>query len=246
MDRFTSYSAIVLAYLIGGGSLLLFVAFLVSGPFSFIRFGFSEAQALLWDAFLSMLFFIQHSGMIRRSFRARLSYAVQPHYQAATYAIASGTVLAAVVLLWQTSQTVFLEIQGPLQLVFRAFSLLAIAGIVLVVRALKTFDLFGRGSITDRLHGKQQRPSQFFLSGPYFWVRHPLYFFMLVLIWSTPEMKSDRLVFNILWTSWIIYGSYLEERDLVAVFGETYRRYQDTVPMLLPWRGPVGKRLQGS
>ena len=99
MDRLISYSAIVLAYLIGGGSLLLFVAFLVAGPFSFIRFEVSEAQVLLWDAFLSMLFFLQHSGMIRRSFRAWLSYAVQPHYQAATYAIASGTVLAAVVLL---------------------------------------------------------------------------------------------------------------------------------------------------
>lgn len=246
MDRLISYSAIVLAYLIGGGSLLLFVAFLVAGPFSFIRFEVSEAQVLLWDAFLSMLFFLQHSGMIRRSFRAWLSYAVQPHYQAATYAIASGTVLAAVVLLWQTSQTVLFEIQEPLQLLFRAGSLLAIAGIVLAVRALKTFDLFGRGSITDQLHGKQQRPPQFVLSGPYFWVRHPLYFFMLVLIWSTPEIHSDRLVFNVLWTSWIIYGAYLEERDLVAVFGEAYRRYQDTVPMLVPWRGPVGQRLQSS
>jgi protein-S-isoprenylcysteine O-methyltransferase Ste14 len=246
MQRIASYSVIVLAYLLGGGSLLLFLAFLVAGPFSFIPFAVSEAQVLLWDAFLSMLFFIQHSGMIRQAFRSRLSYAVQPHYQGATYAIASGTALAAVVLLWQTSQTVVVEIQGPLQWLFRAFSLLAIAGIVWVVRALKTFDPFGRGSITVRLRGKQQQPPQFVLNGPYFWVRHPIYFFMLVLIWSTPEMNSDRLLFNVLWTFWIIYGSHLEERDLVAVFGETYRRYQETVPMLLPWRGPVGQRLQQS
>ncbi len=246
MDRFAAYSVIVLAYLIGGGSLLLFGAFLVAGPFSIIRFDVSEAQALLWDAFLSMLFFIQHSGTIRPSFRAWLSYAVPPHYQPATYAIASGTVLATVVLLWQTSQTVLLEIEGPLQLLFRAFSLLAIAGFVWGVRALRTFDPFGRGSIMVRLRDKQHRPPQFALRGPYFWVRHPLYFFMLVLIWSTPDMNSDRLLFNVLWTSWIIYGSYLEERDLVAEFGETYRQYQETVPMLLPWRGPVGRGLRSS
>jgi protein-S-isoprenylcysteine O-methyltransferase Ste14 len=245
MDRFTAYSVIALAYLIGGGSLLLFGAFLVAGPFSIIRFDLPEAQALLWDAFLSMLFFIQHSGMIRQSFRARLS-AVQPHYQPSTYAIASGAVLAAVVLLWQTSQTVLLEIQGPFELLLRAFSLLAIAGLVWVVRALRTFDPFGRQSITVRLRGKQHQPLQFALRGPYFWVRHPIYFFMLVLIWSTPDMTSDRLLFNVLWTSWIIYGSYLEEKDLVAEFGETYRQFQETVPMLLPWRGPVGRRLQRS
>ena len=246
MDRFAAYSIIVLANIIGGGSLLLFGAFLVAGPFTIIRFNVSEAQALLWDAFLSMLFYIQHSGTIRPSFRAWLSCAVPPHYQPAAYAIASGTVLAAVVLLWQSSQKVLIDIQGPLELLFRTISLLAIVGLVWGVRALKTFDPFGQGSITARLHGKQERPPHLVLRGPYFWVRHPLYFFMLVLIWSAPDVNSDRLLLNMLWTSWIVYGSYLEERDLFAEFGERYHRYQRTVPMLLPWRGPVGRGLQSS
>ena len=69
-------------------------------------------------------------------------------------------------------------------------------------------------------------------------LRHPLYFFVLLLIWSCPDLTVDRLLFNVLWTAWIFVGTCLEERDLVAEFGDAYRRYQESVPMLIPWRRP--------
>ena len=65
---------------------------------------------------------------------------------------------------------------------------------------------------------------------------------MLVLIWSFPDVSLDRLLFNVLWTLWIVLGTYLEEKDLVAEFGEQYRQYQKTVPMLFPWRFPRGSK----
>ena len=244
MNRFAASCVIVLSTVLGGGSLLLFGAFLIAGPFTIIRFDVSEGQALVWNGSLSMLFFIQHSGMIRATFRNWLSSAVPSHYHPATYSIASGIVLTTMVLLWQTSQTVLFRIQGPLEALPRAISLLAIGGFIWGVRALRTLDAFGRIPIVVHLRGKQLRPPDFVLRGPYLWVRHPLYFFMLVLIWSTPNMTSDRLLFNVLWTFWIVLGSYLEEKDIVAEFGERYRDYQKTVPMLLPWRGPVGRALQ--
>jgi protein-S-isoprenylcysteine O-methyltransferase Ste14 len=188
-----------------------------------------------------MLFFIQHSGMVRATFRNWLSSTVPRHYYPATYSIASGIVLTMMVLLWQTSQTVLFRIQGPLETLPRAISLLAIAGFIWGVRALRTFDAFGRIPIVVHLRGKQLRPPDFVLRGPYLWVRHPLYFFMLVLLWSAPNVTSDRLLLNVLWTFWIVLGSYLEEKDIVTEFGERYRDYQKTVPMLLPWRGPVGR-----
>ncbi|MCX7170281.1 MAG: hypothetical protein NTY41_08325 [Proteobacteria bacterium] len=240
---FAAYCVIVLATALGGGSLLLFGAFLIFGPFTIIRFDTSEAQLLIWNGCLSMLFFIQHSGMMRVSFRTWLSSAIPRHYQPATYAIVSGLVLTTVVLLWQTSQTVLFRIQGPLRLLPHAISFLAIAGFIWGVHALRTFDAFGRIPIEVRLHGKPLRPPELVLQGPYLWVRHPLYFFMLILIWSTPNLTSDRLLFNVLWTIWIVLGACLEEKDVVAEFGESYRHYQDTAPMLLPWRGPIGRKL---
>ena len=76
------------------------------------------------------------------------------------------------------------------------------------------------------------------MSGPYRWVRHPLYFLSIVLIWAHPAITTDRLMFNMLWTLWIILGAHLEERDLMARFGRDYWQYQQCVPMLLPYRQP--------
>jgi protein-S-isoprenylcysteine O-methyltransferase Ste14 len=42
-------------------------------------------------------------------------------------------------------------------------------------------------------------------------------------------------LFNLLFPGWIVAGTILEERDLVAAFGEPYRDYQRQVPMLLPF-----------
>ena len=245
MNRFAAYGMIVLSLVLGGGSLLLFVAFLIAGPFTIIRLDASEGQMLTLNGLLCMSFFVQHSGMIRPRFRTRLSLVIPHHFHPAMYSIASGIFLFIVLLFWQTSQTVLFRIQGPLQVLPRAVSLLAIAGFIGGTRALKTFDPFGRVPILIHLRGKQLRPPNFVLRGPYRWVRHPLYFFMLVLIWSTPSLTSDRLLFNVLWTFWVVMGSYLEEKDIVAEFGESYRDYQKVVPMLLPWKGPVGRRLQG-
>jgi protein-S-isoprenylcysteine O-methyltransferase Ste14 len=45
---------------------------------------------------------------------------------------------------------------------------------------------------------------------------------------------------NGLWTAWIVVGTVLEEADLEAELGETYRAYRRSVPMLLPWPRPSG------
>jgi methanethiol S-methyltransferase len=37
-------------------------------------------------------------------------------------------------------------------------------------------------------------------------------------------------------TAYIIVGILLEERDLLVLFGDDYRRYKSRVSMLVPWR----------
>jgi len=218
----------------GRVSMLLFVIFLYLGPLNFIRLNLSEISVLAWNGILSVVFFIQHSFMIRRSFRNRLSGFIPSYYDGAIFTIVSSIVLLAVIVFWQSSATVIYELQGFLHWIARGIFILAIAGIGWSAYTLKPFDLFGRAPIKAYLSGKPLRPQNFTAQGPYLWVRHPLYFFVLLLIWSYPDLTADRLLLNILWTAWIYIGTILEEKDLLLDFGDKYREYQQKVPMLLP------------
>ncbi len=231
--RLLDYSLIVLAVIFGSGSIVLLVA---RGSSEYTHFGWSQVNILLWDAFLSVVFFVQHSGMVRRSFRARLSSVVESRYHGAVYAIASGVALTLVVLFWQRSETSLLVLQGVPRLVATACSLLAASVFALSAYSLGSFDPLGIGPIKDHLRAVNHQTGPFVVKGPYRWVRHPLYSCTLVLFWTVPDLTLDRLLFNVLWTAWICMGTVLEERDLRHEFGDAYLRYQKAVPTLIPWR----------
>jgi methanethiol S-methyltransferase len=228
----------VLTTIIGTGSLLLFGVFLFFGPLQLAPMGYSEPVALAWDGLLSLVFFAQHSGMLRRGFRTRLARIIPPHYHAALYAILSGVVLTVLIVFWQSSATVLYSLKGSPRWLVRGLFFLAMGGFAWGVYALRSFDPLGLTAIRAHRRGKQLPPQELVVRGPYLWVRHPLYLFSILLIWSCPDMTADRLFFDVFWTVWIYLGTVLEEADLVAAFGEAYRDYQRTVPRMIPWRWP--------
>lgn len=227
------------ATVIGGGSLILFALFLFAGPLHLVSMGLSERSVYVWDGLLSLLFFVQHSGMLRKPFRSQLSRIVPSHYQGALFSIASGLMLTALVVLWQATAISLYELQGSARCLVRSAFFLAMAGFAWGGISLRSFDPFGRAPILAHLHAEQVPPQPLIIRGPYRWIRHPLYFFTLLLIWSCSDMTADRLLFNLLWSVWILAGTILEEADLLSDFGEVYRVYQRRVPMLIPWRRPV-------
>jgi methanethiol S-methyltransferase len=234
MTRSGARLLIFLSVAIGGGSLLLFAYFLYFGaPFA-VRIARSGASRLAWDSLLCIVFFLQHSGMVRRSAKTYVARRVQAIYHPALYSIASGMALSALVLFWQPTDEFLFGLHGPAPWLSGLLAALAIAGFAWGVRSLREFDPFGTAPLTAALRGTPAPSSAFVAQGPYRYVRHPLYLFMLVLIWSAPRLSTDRLLFDALWTAWIFVGSKLEERDLLADFGQTYRQYQRSVPMLIP------------
>ena len=230
------YGMMVLATVLGAGSVLLFAA---NGRLMSPRTDWLESTVLLWDAALSLAFFLQHSVMVRRGFHARIARVIPDHYQGAVYAIASGIVLALVALLWQRSDTVLLRLEGiPLWIAY-ACAAAAMAFLLWSVLALRSFDPLGLAPIRAHLRQEHCRSLPFTVRGPYRWVRHPIYSGILLLFWCTPVLTADRLLLNVLWSGWMIVGTILEERDLTARFGDAYQDYQRRVPMLIPWRRPA-------
>jgi protein-S-isoprenylcysteine O-methyltransferase Ste14 len=238
-SRFSAYMMLLLAYLVGAVSMLVLVIFLFNGSLNLVTLGLDETAALGLNTCLCLAFFIQHSTMIRRPFRRWLAQFIKPHYHGALYSIASGVFLLILVVFWQKSAHTLTAPQGILRWLLHAVFFLWFGGFYWGMRALGSFDAFGIAPILRYLRGMDPPPPMpLVIRGPYRWMRHPLYFFCLLLIWSCPDLTADRLLFNILWTAWIIVGTVLEERDLVADFGESYRDYQHKVPMLIPLRFP--------
>lgn len=184
-QRYTAYLLLGVACLAGGGSLIVFLLFLFVGSFNLVDLGLDQTTLLAVDAGLSLLFFLQHSGMVRKSFRKWLVRFTREEWGDALYAIASGVALSLVIILWQRSHHTLLAPGEPFRWFFRTLYLLSLAGFVWGAKALEYFDPFGRRTILDHLRGKRPRQTPFVIKGPYRWVRHPLYLFFTLMIWSS-------------------------------------------------------------
>jgi protein-S-isoprenylcysteine O-methyltransferase Ste14 len=118
--------------------------------------------------------------------------------------------------------------------------LLAAAGIVYGLWLTNVWHFLGLCQLLDLPDdGRIDCKPPLVVAGMYRWVRHPLYFWGLVLIWLTPQMTVNRVALFGALSVYLYVGTFFEERRLVAEFGDDYRAYQRQVPRLIPWRGPA-------
>jgi methanethiol S-methyltransferase len=226
----------VLAWMLGMGSLLLFGAFLWTENLGVVDLRLTARSLLLWDASLCLLFFLQHSILIRRSVRDALKKAIPEYCQGVAYTFASAVVLLTLLVLWQHSSVNLYALHVAGRWGLRVVFLLTLVGFVWGTRSLERFDAFGTDAYLAHIRRKEIPPAKLTIQGPYALVRHPFYALVIVALWATPVLSLDRLLLNILFTGWIVLGASLEERDLLAEFGKEYACYRQAVPMFVPRR----------
>jgi len=121
---------------------------------------------------------------------------------------------------------------------------LAALGVLHGVSITDAWSFLGIRQVFDPECAATYRCAPLVVTGMYRWVRHPQYLFGLILLWCAPSMTLNRAALSVVFSLYLYIGTFLEERRLVAEYGEAYRRYQRQVPRLFPWRGAVRVRLE--
>jgi methanethiol S-methyltransferase len=231
----------VFAYLVFFGTFLYLIGFVgnLAVPKSISsgtegNVGFS----LVINAFLLTLFALQHSVMARPEFkRWWIRYIPQPLERSTFVLIASAT-LILLFWQWRPLTAVVWRVDGQVgQAILYGFFASGWTIVFVSTFLIDHFDLFGLRQVVLYFRNRACPPLPFRERGLYKWMRHPLMLGFLVAFWATPVMTLGHLLFSGLLTLYILAAVQLEERDLTRFHGETYRRYQQEVPMFLPLRG---------
>src|SRR5258707_89444 len=138
---------------------------------------------------------------------------------------------------WRTITKIVWQVDDPGFAV--AIATISLAGWCLVFTStfmINHFELFGLSQVTNQLVDKQAPPPRFLTPLFYKFVRHPLYLGFIIAFWAAPVMTAGHLLFAAVTTIYILLGIYLEERDLIGMFGDQYRDYKRRVSMIIPWR----------
>ena len=194
------------------------------------------AAALVIDTLLLGLFAVQHSVMARPAFKRWWTRFVPEPVERTTYVLLAS--MALILLYWQwrpIPEPVWSVTNRAGIAILQAVFWVGWAVVLVSTFLINHFELFGLRQVYARLRGRQLPPPEFKTPYLYKSVRHPLYLGFLLAFWATPSMTVGHLLFAAATTGYILIAIQLEERDLIQLFGDQYRRYRSQVSRLIPW-----------
>jgi protein-S-isoprenylcysteine O-methyltransferase Ste14 len=195
-------------------------------------------EAILVNLVLMSVFAIQHSVMARQGFKRWWTKFVPESVERSTFVLFASLALILLFWQWRAIPTIVWSIANPnIAMVATGLSLVGFLIVLVSTFLINHFELFGLHQVFNNFLGRAMPAPSFHEPLFYRFVRHPIYLGFIIAFWVAPVMTLGHLLFAAVTTAYMLVAIVLEERDLVSVFGDQYRKYRGRVPMLLPWRG---------
>jgi methanethiol S-methyltransferase len=200
----------------------------------FIRFGRPVAGGpipgpLSFDVALFTLFAGHHSILARSGVKVRVRQRVGAALERSVYTWTASALFLLVCGLWQPVPGELYRLTGAAAWIGY---LVQLAAIVLTMQSSAQLDVLDLAGVRQVLRSRQPDAAahvRLETRGLYGFVRHPLYFAWVLLVFGTPHMTGTRLVFAVVSTAYLVLAVPFEERSLVETFGSDYDAYRKRV-----------------
>jgi protein-S-isoprenylcysteine O-methyltransferase Ste14 len=184
-------------------------------------------------------YFALHSALASLVVKRRVAAGwpnLMPYYRLLFNILASLLILPILWLTYHDPEPTLWRWQGIAAWLANGLALAAILGFWLSLKSYDMQEFLGLRQLQLQVR-KVEDQEHFHLSPFHRFVRHPWYFFGLVLVW-TRDMSMTTLVSSAFISLYFVAGSWLEEQKLLVYHGDVYRRYMARVPGLipLPWK----------
>ena len=118
--------------------------------------------------------------------------------------------------------------------------ILLFGGVAVLLASLGQYDL-GLFSGLKQLNEQRsvghaaQLQEQLQTGGIHRFVRHPLYSALFLLLWGVSDTPFG-LATAVFASIYLLFGTYSEEKKLIALYGQSYQEYREDVSAFVPWK----------
>ncbi len=171
--------------------------------------------AVLWDVGAFSVFALHHSVFARTPIRRWVTRRLADELERPFYVWIASLLFIIVCASWRPVPGVAWQVDGPGAWALR---LVQAAGIVLTLRSAAVLDIRELAGL------RASQGGEFKTTGPYGWVRHPIYAGWFLLVLGVPTMTMTRLTFAAVSCAYLLVAIPLEERSMRAA-SPAYDRY---------------------